>query len=316
MTPEPSLLFAFLFLSAGLLLLVGGGEVLVSGAVHLARGLGLSTLIIGLTVVAFGTSTPELFVSLAAMLGNHPEIMIGNVVGSNIANIGLILGIAALMAPLPVLSLNRVQIELALVLAAGFVLILFAWTGDIPRAVGFIFIAALILYTWHAYRREITTQKKNESAVKRNSRDLALSSAKIVAGLILLAYGSHLFIRGAVDVARYFEVSELIIGLTLAAVGTSLPELASTVAAVRHQQNRLIIGNIIGSNLFNLLMVLGCAAAVRPFSVGPEILYRDLPVMTLFTLLLLPLLAGRRGIGRLAGLFLLCGYMIYIILLY
>ena len=307
-------LLALLALVGGLVLLVGGGELLVSGAIRLARRLGLSTLVIGLTVVAFGTSTPELFVSLSSLFANHPDIMLGNVVGSNIANIGLILGIAALMAPLEAMAASRVMAELFLLLGSSLLLVLTAWLGIFPRALGLGFIAALVLYTRYSYRKAAATRNNNGN-IPEDCGSLAANSLKIIVGLLFLALGSHLFIKGAVDIARYFRISELVIGLTLAAVGTSLPELASTIAAIRHKQSRLLIGNIIGSNMFNLLMVLGTAAVLRPFSPGPELLRRDLPVMILFTVALLPLLSGRHAIGRSVGLLLLTSYGLYIMLL-
>ncbi len=307
-------LLALLALAGGLALLVGGGELLVSGAVRLARRLGLSTLAIGLTVVAFGTSTPELFVSLSSLFADHPDIMLGNVVGSNIANIGLILGIAALMVPLEAMAASRVKVELVLLLASSLLLVLAAWLGTFPRLLGLGFIAALILYTRYSYRKAAAGRNNNGDRPEECG-SLTANFLKIIAGLLFLALGSHLFIKGAVDIARYFRISELVIGLTLAAVGTSLPELASTIAAIRHKQSRLLIGNIIGSNMFNLLMVLGSAAVLRPFSPGPELLHRDLPVMILFTVALLPMLSGRRAIGRGVGLLLLTSYGLYIMLL-
>ncbi len=307
----PSLTMAFLLVTAGLLMLFIGGEVLVSGATKLARRSGMSTLVIGLTVVAFGTSVPELFVSLTASLKGYPGIMIGNVIGSNIANIGLILGISAILAPLQ-LTLREVMVELVLVLAGSVVLLLCTSLGHFPRSIGLVFILTLISYTYLAYSNNsnpASPESFDEHPGKRPSAVLA--ALFITGGLILLAGGSDIFIKGAVNVARYFGVSELVIGLTLAAVGTSLPELASCLSALRRNESGLLIGNIIGSNMFNLFMVLGLTGIVAPFELSRSLLYRDLPVMIVFTLVLLPVLRHSKGTNRWHGFLFLSGYIGY-----
>lgn len=304
---------AFLFVAAGLIMLVIGGEALVSGATKLARRLGMSNLMIGLTVVAFGTSVPELFVSLTASLQNHPGIMIGNVIGSNIANIGLILGISALILPLQ-LALREVWIELMLVLAGSVILLLCTVRGYMPRSIGFVFILTLVSYTFFSYNGN-----KNRNASGRESGEapsLPPSVALIIGGLVFLSLGADVFIDGAVAVARHFGVSELVIGLTLAAVGTSLPELASSLSALRRNEAGLLIGNVIGSNMFNLFMVLGLTAVISPFELSMSLLHRDLPVMLAFTLVLLPMLEHTGGTKRWHGCALLSGYIGYYFLLF
>jgi cation:H+ antiporter len=265
-----SIQVALLALAGGLVMLSAGGEFLVAGATRLARCLGMTSLLIGLTVVAFGTSTPELFVGLIALLQDHADIMVGNVVGSNIANIGLILGLSALLAPL-VVAFRTVSTELYLVLASSLTLFIIAWQGMFVRLVGVIFVAVLLLYTYLAYRLAARRKSRNgdcDCSQSETGQEAKRSYFSIlfllVCGFLLLAVGSEVFIAAAVDVARYLGVNELIIGLTLAAVGTSLPELASCLAALRHRQTDLLVGNIIGSNLFNILMVLGCCAIIRP----------------------------------------------------
>jgi len=312
----PSLGTAFLFVGAGLLMLFIGGELLVSGAAKLARRFGMSTLMIGLTVVAFGTSLPELFVSLTATLRGYPGIMIGNVVGSNIANIGLILGISALVMPLR-LTLREVWIELILVLAGSVVLLLCTSLGHFPRSIGLVFILSLVSYTYFS-----CSNNKNRAAAEDLSTDRTRTRPSagqallfIIGGLVLLSGGSDIFIRGAADVARYFGVSELIIGLTLAAVGTSLPELASSLSALRRNDAGLLIGNVIGSNMFNLFMVLGLTGVITPFELPRGLLYRDLPVMIVFTLVLLPILGHGKGTSRWHGYLFLSGYIGYYFLL-
>ncbi len=314
----PSLGTDFLFVAAGLLMLVIGGEILVSGATKLARRSGMSTLMIGLTVVAFGTSVPELFVSLTASLQNHPDIMIGNVVGSNIANIGLILGISALMLPLS-LTLREVWIELILVLAGSVILLFCTTLGHFPRSIGLIFILALISYTYFSYsghNNKKTAGRANEQETEGTSSSVRSSIILITGGLVFLAFGADIFIDGAADIARHFGVSELIIGLTLAAIGTSLPELASSLSAIRRNQAGLLIGNVIGSNMFNLFMVLGLTATITPFELSRSLLYRDLPVMLAFTLVLIPILRHEGETSRWHGVLLLSGYIGYYFFLF
>lgn len=303
---------ALLAVAGGLAMLVGGGEMLVIGATRLARQSGMSMLLIGLTVVAFGTSVPELSVSLTASLQGHPDIMIGNVVGSNIANIGLILGLSALLQRLD-LNLQAVRIELLLVIAASIILMLCSAYGRFPRSLGIIFVLTLIVYTFLACRNHTNGQHSEQTAdeEKTGPPSLGFISFLVLAGLALLTYGATIFIRGAADMARYLGVSELIIGLTLAAVGTSLPELATSLSALRRNESGLLIGNIIGSNMFNLLMVLGLTAVIKPFALSAALLQRDLPVMLAFSLALVAILQQSHGIRRWHGLLFLAAYGTY-----
>ena len=313
-----SILLAWIALISGLILLTAGGELLVAGAAKLARRLGMSSLLIGLTVVAFGTSMPELFVGLIALFQDHPDILTGNVIGSNIANIGLILGICALIAPLPV-RFRSVALELYSGLAAAIIVFLAAWHGIFPRFIGFIFFSALIIYTVQSFRLAGAAHKKfpakNDGAGQEEKHRLPAIIVKTVTGLACLPVGSDLFIKGAVDVARHWGVSELVIGLTFAAVGTSLPELASCLAALRRRQTEILVGNIIGSNLFNLLMVLGFCGLLMPYPMSVNLLTRDIPVMFSFSLVLLALLAVQQGLSRLHGFILLASYLGYLYIL-
>jgi len=308
-----SLFLAGLAVIGGLVMLIGGGETMVSGATRLARRLGMSPLVIGLTIVAFGTSVPELFVSLTASLQGHPDIMIGNVVGSNIANIGLILGICGLTAPLT-LTLKEVWNELLLVVSGSVILMLATAYTHFPRALGIFFFLTLISYTVITYRDNLGSRKPTEEENRQDGPEpepLPAALALITIGLILLGGGSNLFINGAVDLARYFGISELIIGLTLAAIGTSLPELASSISALRRNESGLLIGNVIGSNMFNLFMVLGLTGMIKPFQLNPDLLQRDLPVMLGFTLILIPILHRNEGTKRWHGMLYLGGYLAY-----
>ncbi|HHB76157.1 MAG TPA: calcium/sodium antiporter [Desulfobulbus sp.] len=311
-TSPLSLLNAVACVIGGLIMLVGGGEALVGGATRLAGRLGMKPLLIGLTVVAFGTSVPELFVSLTAAFKGYPDIMIGNVVGSNIANVGLILGCCSLLAPLT-LTIGEVWYELLLVSGGSVLLMLCSGYGYFPRAMGLLFVLTLTGYTILVCNNGLRGRNREEEGNQSSATNmgLPLMLGLILLGLFLLATGSNLFIKGAVDLARYFGISELIIGLTLAAIGTSLPELASSLAALRHNESGLLIGNVIGSNMFNLFMVLGLTGLLKPFSLSADLLHRDLPVMLTFTLILIPILHKTGGTRRIHGVFLLGGYLLY-----
>lgn len=314
----PSILLSWTALIGGLVLLTAGGEFLVSGAAKLAQRLGMSSLLIGLTVVAFGTSMPELFVGLIALYQDHPDILTGNAIGSNIANVGLILGLCALITPLPV-RFKAVSLELYILLAATVVVFFAAWHGFFPRLLGFVFVASIIVYTVQSFRQAANSKK----TLQKNPGDdtaTGLSAFPVtimltVLGLGLLPVGSNFFIKGAVDLARHFGVSELVIGLTIAAVGTSLPELASCLAAIRQRQTSILAGNIIGSNLFNLLMVLGFCGLLTPFPMTASLFTRDIPVMFSLSAVLLPILAVQQGLNRLHGCILLASYVGYLFIL-
>jgi len=305
---------AFLAVAGGMGLLFGGGEVLVAGSTRLAVRLGMNALLIGLTVVAFGTSMPELFVSLAASLQNHPDLMVGNVVGSNIANIGLVLALAALVAPISI-SFAEIRRELYLVLLTSLLVLAIGLQGSFSRFWGLFFVAGLLFFTYYSFREANQAKKNNGPAVPQATSSLPKILAMITAGLVALAFGSNLFIHGAVVLARHFGVSELVIGLTMAAIGTSLPELASSIAAARRGEAALLTGNILGSNLFNLMLVMGSTAAITPFVFAATVRYRDLPIMLGFALALLPILKFRQQIQRRHGILLLGAYALYLWLL-
>jgi cation:H+ antiporter len=208
------------------------------------------------------------------------------------------------------LTLQEVWTELLLVIGGSVVLMACSAYGHFPRLVGLLFTLTLIVYTYLIYRSSLV-KNNGPNGNSDGQRSYLLLYLLILAGLFLLAAGSTLFIKGAVIAARYFGVSELVIGLTMAAVGTSLPELASSIAALRRKEESLIIGNVIGSNMFNLFMVLGLTGLVKPFSLSPDMLQRDLPVMLGFTLILVPLLRRYKGAGRLHGILLFTAYLFY-----
>lgn len=304
-------------LLGGLMVLILGGEMLISGAIKIAARLRMSSFLIGLTVVAFGTSLPELFVSLRAALRGHPDIMLGNIVGSNIANIGLVLAIAALLYPLTIRFKDLAR-ELYLLITVSIILLIAAWYGYFPRLLGIIFIMLLIAYTIRACRVEHAKHKSQTSETKGQPPTAGLVQITLLCGggLLCMWFGSDYFIKGAIDLARLFGLPEMVIGLTMAAVGTSLPELASSISAIRHREGDIVVGNILGSNLFNLLMVMGCTGIIIPFQLPATALHRDIPVMTAFVIFILPASLWRQQkLGRAYGALLLILYIGYIFLI-
>ena len=237
---------AVIALSVGLLTLIAGGESLISGAVKIADRFGMSPLLIGLTVVAFGTSMPELFVSLNASFSHHSDIMVGNVIGSNIANIGLILAFCAALTPLAI-DFQRLKIEFYLLVTAELLVIVIVLLGEFSRTAGILFTVSLIAYTVIVYCREVRTRRKLQVACCPIRREKKVASYPLIVililtGLLLMWLGSEYFIKGAVDIARFFGLSELIIGLSIAAIGTSLPELASSISAIRRRSGDILVG--------------------------------------------------------------------------
>lgn len=303
---------------AGLLLLLGGGELLVRGAIGLARAWRVSPLVIGLTVVAFGTSAPELVVSLEAALGGHPDIVLANVVGSNIANLLVITGFAALVAPILIsgAALRRDAIILVLVTLAFIAVCAF---GEIDRAIGVAMVVALAGYTLWLFRaaRRAPAPSVAElgDEIEAAPTRTWLGALFILIGIAGVVIGADLLIDGAVEVARLVGLSEAVIGLSLIAFGTSLPEIATATMAARRGHSELAIGNVLGSNLFNMLAVAGITALVVPVPVPVELLAFDLWVMLAATIgLLLVIVFGRR-IGRLQGAVLIAAYALYITLI-
>ncbi|MDJ0869293.1 MAG: calcium/sodium antiporter [Myxococcota bacterium] len=308
------------FLVAGIALLVYGGELLVRGASGVARHLRVSPLITGLTIVAFGTSAPELSVNLLAAWRGNGELSFGNIMGSNMANIGLVLGCAALMRPIPIhrqvafLEIPLMLMAAGLAIAFGLDRILDQPPDQYGRGEGLVllfFFALFLYYTYLAARRERRDSIENADALVPVHTVVACCGLTLL-GLLMLWLGGQLTIDGSVGLARAFGVSEAIIGITLVAVGTSLPELAASLAAVRGKQPDLIVGNVLGSNIFNILLVLGASAVLRPVPV-PGRGFADLAVMGLLSvLMLLAATVHRRRISRIDGIGLLAIYGAYV----
>jgi cation:H+ antiporter len=308
----------FVSLIGGFVLLLVGGETLVRGAVGAARRFSVSPLLIGLTLVGFGTSTPELITSIEAALRGSPGIAVGNVVGSNIANILLVCGLSALVFPIPCEPKALIRDGTMLVLSSlAFTAV--AWHGMLLRPIGVVFLTALagyVVYCYHQERRypnaSAALHEKEALAIAPPAGSLGLFLAMAAAGIGLTIAGAKLLVEAAIALATMFGVSETIIGLTIVAVGTSLPELVTAVIAAVRRQSDVALGNVIGSNIYNLLGILGTTAIVQPVPVPSEILHSDLWIMLAATALLFWFGRTSRRLSRAEGGFLLCGYALYI----
>jgi len=317
------MLTAVIHLVAGFLLLVWGADRLVAGASATARNLGVSPLIIGLTVIGFGTSAPELVVSAVATLKGNTGLAVGNAIGSNIANMGLVLGVTALIYPLRMESavLKREYPVLLLIMLVCF---LMALNGGYSQLEGWVLLAGLLAFViWiihmglHRPSSDPLAEEFDAEIPKNVPTKIAVFW--LLVGLIMLPVSSTLLIDGATTIARYLNVTNTVIGLTIVALGTSLPELATAITAALHKEDDLAIGNIIGSNIFNLLGVLGIAAVIRPVELLPIILSRDFPAMFLITGTLYLMASGFRGpsrIGRRSGSILLIMFVSYFIMVW
>ncbi|MBP0483914.1 calcium/sodium antiporter [Sagittula salina] len=296
-------------LLGGLVLLTFGGDILVRGAVALARRLAVSPLMIGLVLVGFGTSLPELVTSLRAALIGAPGIAWGNIVGSNIANILLIGGISALLFPIAV-SRAGLRRDASVMVATAVAFALLAASAGMGRLPGVLCLAGLATYIALVYRQERNTPPPEESPAP--PAPLLFPLLMATAGLALIITGGGLLVSGAVEIARTLQISESTIGLTLVAVGTSLPELVTSVIAALRRQGDVAFGNIVGSNIYNILGIGGITALIAPSDLPPRILAVDTPAMLVVSLLFLVFAATRLRIARAEGAVLLAGYTAYI----
>ena len=299
-----------IFLIIGSAMLFYGAEFIVKGGSRLARYFGLSPIVIGLTVVAFGTSLPELVVSIVAAIGGSSPIAIGNVVGSNIANVGLVLGISSLIFPIKI-NLSQIKNDLIIYIFVCLMFSAFCMNGSISRQEGLILFLCVLVYTWYSFY--YSSSKNNDEDVNdKNPSNLRMLFILIISGITLLSFGANLFVKGAIDIARYFGISEIVIGMTIVALGTSLPELATSVIASFRKEHAISIGNIVGSNLFNLLSVIGIVSLVSPIESPKEILFFEIPYMIIYGLILFPIGMLKQPIHRLTAAFLLIGYLLFI----
>lgn len=307
---------SYILLIAGLAILVLAGDLLVRGAVGLANRLGIPSLIIGLTIVAFGTSAPELFISVQAALAGSPGIALGNVVGSNIANVLLVLGLPAMIAAMGC-NQKLVKRNLSLMIGVTILFILLCWTGTLVFWHGVLMVGLLVLFLGASARRAMKQREASLAELGLEEVEGGPQSAPLALGLALgglagLPFGAHLTIEGAREIALGWGVSEDAIGLTVVALGTSLPELAATVMAAIRNESAIAVGNVIGSNLFNILAVMGITALVVPVPVPASMLDLDLWVMLFCSLLILPYILARAEIGHLSGLVFTALYIAYV----
>lgn len=300
--------------AAGLVLLYAGGEWVVRGAASLALRLGLSPLVVGLTVVSMGTSAPELVVSLNAALGGANDIAVGNVVGSNIANLGLILGATAMLRGAPIHA-TMVRFDGPLVLLISLLMLSMLYDGVVTRLEGLSFLFGLVTYVVvtlslgaHESRR---VQQEFTADVPRQIASLGASLLRLLVGVVALTFGGHLLVSSAVTIATSLGVSQAVIGITLVAVGTSLPEMATSLVAALRGQPDMAVGNLVGSNIFNMLGILGTTALVHPLVRG-DIGWDSLWIMTAFAALLVPMMYTGLRLSRAEGALLFAGYWAYI----
>lgn len=293
---------------AGLLI---GGELLVRGASAIAVRLGISPLVVGVVIVGFGTSAPELVTCVRAALGNAPGIAVGNIVGSNIANILLILGVAAALRPFAV-ERNAVVRDGSIVIASAIAFWFAAMMGVIPRWVGGIFVLALVAYLTFTIVHDRRDGAGIEDVPGKDSGSLGLQILFVILGLAFVVGGAEFLVSGAVEFARLAMVSEEVIGLTMVAVGTSLPELATTVVAAMKRQSAIALGNILGSNVYNTVGIGGITALVQPMPVSGAMVAFDIPLMLIISILLVVIVATGKRVTRTEGIILLALYIGYI----
>ena len=326
------MLIQYILFIAGITGVYFGAEWLVKGSSKLSRDLGIKPIVIGLTVVAFGTSSPELAVSLTASIKGSNDIAIGNIIGSNIANIGLILGISAIVLPLQVEKIIMKR-ELPLMIAISAALYIMAIDKKIGLIDGVILFTGIIIFVSYQVYNTINSKRKSgnstdnadgktcitESTDKQSPagrKHLLYNILYIVIGLTCLLIGSHILVKSAIFIAGRLGVSEMLIGLTVVAFGTSVPEMATSVVSILRKEADICVGNVIGSNIFNILMVIGSVALVKPLNVARETLFFEFPVMLLFSVALIPMIRGSLRVNRLEGCLLTAGYFVFIFLLF
>jgi len=312
----------------GFFLLMWSADLLVDNASVLATRLGVSTFLVGIIVIGFGTSAPEMFVSAVAALENKGNLALGNALGSNITNIGLVLGSAALLRALPVTKTTAL-IDIPIVIASGIIAIILVADGLLSNLDGILLLILLSTYLyWTARHSEGTGNEPDVKASVANPHDLDLSRLNhpqgkstltaflfTVGSIVLLMIASRMLVHGAISIAQILGVGELVIGLTIVAIGTSLPELAAAIAAARKGVHDMIIGNIIGSNVFNTLGVLGLTGAIQATEIDTSALWRDFPIMLLFTAFMFVFGLSKGRFSRREGAFLLFGYIAYLVYL-
>jgi len=308
------MLLDILILVIGLATLILGGEVLVRGASRMALRFRVSPMVVGLTIVAFSTSAPEFLVSLNAALKNVPDFALGNIVGSNITNLALVLGIAALIGTIPIDKITARR-DWPMTFGASVLLVFFASDGMLEHYEGYILFSLLIIYLIHLLiytkkdqvKLDVEEPKENESKFEKYKDGLLIAF-----GGVCLYFGSEWFILGGESLALDLGISERIIGLTVLSIGTSLPELITTIIAAKKGETNLALGSLFGSNIFNILSILGLTTIIKELSINPIIFNTDMVWMLAITFSILPLMVLRKRLGRLAGTILVSSYVLYI----
>ena len=313
-----SIAVSIILFVVGLIMLFLGGEGLVRGASRLARVLGISPVVIGLTVVAFGTSAPEFVVGLFAALKGASDIVLGNIIGSNISNIGLILGIGAIISPL-FIRIRIIKAEVPIMIALSLILYgLAAWSLNLGLLQGVFLFGALISFTIYSYFGSKNEPKQVEEEFEEfvgSGNSVRKQVVFIVLGLVALIIGARLVVDSAIFIARVVGISELVISITAVAIGTSLPELSTTIIAAIRKEHDIIVGNIIGSNIFNI-GILGVVSIIHPVTVDSSLLRFEFPVMIFFSILVLPLMITGKKVGRVEGILLLVLYAAFIFMVF
>ena len=306
---------------AGLVLLCIGGYAIVSGGVSLAKKLRISSMIIGLTVVAYGTSTPELAASLLAAFNSHTELILGNIVGSNVSNVGMVIGISAIFTPL-LISKITVSRWIPIMIGVSLLVVAMSYDGEISQIDGILLIAALIAFTAYTIKT-VKKQKIQQNEIIENEAlegEYFLSKYKIetypqsfgliAAGVILLFLGGHLTVDGAVNIAETLGLSQLVIGVVIVAIGTSLPELITSIIAIAKKQTDIGVGNIVGSNIYNILLILGVSSAIVGIPVSSDV-FSNYYIMIAFSLVLF--IGFRKSIPRFVGIGLTIAFVAYLV---
>ena len=309
------LIFNFLLVGSGLAMLYFGAEWLVKGSIAISNKLGVSQLVIGLTVVAFGTSTPELAVSISSAMQGLSDVAIGNVVGSNIVNVGAILGIFAIISPI-IISKSTIRKEVPIMIGISFLLLAIVLDGEIDFVDGGLLVIGIIVFTaysYHSSKKE--TDKENQVSQVLQKNIFSKSIIFMIVGLVLLTGGSFLTVDNAVIIGTNFGVSELFMGLTVVAIGTSFPELITSVVAAKKGHADLSVGNIVGSNIFNIMAILGISSLISGITVSEQVLV-DIGIMLAFSLVLIPIIRSGFIITRKEGMLLIAGYVAYVVFLF
>ena len=293
----------------GLAMLCFGGNWLVSGGVAIARKFRISNLVIGMTIVAYGTSTPELAASIAAA-GEHSAIILGNIVGSNIANVGMVIGIAAILLPLAV-SKSVLRKEIPIMLGVSVLLVVISLDGELSQYDGVLLLGGLGVFAFYTFKDALKQREKNNEKIEQSKNSIYLKSfSLIIIGIVLLYVGAYLTVENSVALAQEFGLSKKIIGLTVIAIGTSLPELITSIIAIRKGHSDIGVGNIIGSNIYNILMIMGVGATLGGVIIASDV-FIDYAIMIIFSISLL--IALKTGIiNRFMGIGLALGYIVYL----